>query len=196
MRVAFPTNNQKTISKHIGLTKGFLIVDTNSGERFYIENPVMKKIQEEHIKLDGDCGEHGLGTGRVIPPLLKEAGVELFVGREFGEGMLGNLEYFGINTFVTDEKEIETVLSQLKESLMNSLEQNRTDNTQTYTYARGRGLGQGRGFGFDRRRGFGRRAGFEHGCGRGYGRHDVRGHGFGRGRGSGYGFGFRRGWEE
>jgi len=107
MKIAFPTNNQKTIAEHIGLSKGFLIVDTDTNEKIYLENPVMKEVQEKHIKLNGDCGEHGLGTGRVVPPMLKEEGVEMFVAREFGEGMLGNLEYVGIKTLVTDEKDID-----------------------------------------------------------------------------------------
>jgi len=46
MRVAFPTNDQKTLAKHIGLCKGFLIIDTDTGEKFYIENPVLKTIKE------------------------------------------------------------------------------------------------------------------------------------------------------
>jgi len=191
MKIAFPTNNQKTIAQHIGLAKGFLIVDTNTGEKFYIENPVMKRIQEEHIKLNGDCGEHGLGTGRVVPPLLKEAGVGLFLAKEFGEGMLGNLEYEGIKTLVTDEKDIDTVLSQLKESLMSNLEQNRVNNRNFgYGYGRGRGLGRGQGIG--RGLGFGRGQGLSRGMGRGF----SRGAGFGRGRGNGGRFGFRGGWED
>jgi len=151
----------------------------------------MKKIQEEHIKLNGDCGEHGLGTGRVVPPLLKEAGVELFMAKEFGEGMLGNLEYEGIKTLVTDEKDIDTVLSQLKESLMSNLEQNRVNNRNFgYGYGRGRGLGRGQGIG--RGLGFGRGQGLSRGMGRGF----SRGAGFGRGRGNGGRFGFRGGWED
>ena len=191
MKIAFPTNNQKTIAGHIGLAKGFLIIDTNTGEKFYIENPIMKKIQEEHIKLNGDCGEHGLGTGRVVPPLLKEAGVELFLAKEFGEGMLGNLEYEGIKTLVTDEKDIDTVLSQLKELLSGNLEQNRVNNRNFgYGYGRGRGLGRGQGIG--RGLGFGRGQGLSRGMGWGFGRRA----GFGRGRGNGGRFGFRGGWED
>ena len=38
MRVAFPTNNQKTISKHVGLTKGFLIVKKTKIKNFKFEN--------------------------------------------------------------------------------------------------------------------------------------------------------------
>ena len=158
MRVAFPTNNQKTIAKHVGLTKGFLIVDTTTNEKFYIENPVMKRIQEEHIKLNGNCGEHGLGAGRVVPVLLKEAGVNVFVAKELGEGMLGNLEYEGIKTIITDTNEIDTFLSQYKDSLINT--------NDTYTGIR-RDFHYGRGKGFGR---FGCRGNFGRGYGRGLGR--------------------------
>ena len=159
MRVAFPTNNQKTISRHIGLTKGFLIVDTTTNEKFYIENPVMKRIQEEHIKLNGECGEHGLGTGRVIPPLLKKAGVDIFVAKEVGEGMLGNLEYEDIKTIITDTNEIDTFLSQYKDSLINT-NINYTRFRRDFHCGRGRGFsrrenfGRGNGRGLRRRRGF------------------------------------------
>jgi len=166
MKIAFPTNNEKTIASHIGLCKGFLIIDTETGEKFYIDNPVLKTIKEEHIDLKGTKeGERGLGTGRVIPPLLKEAGVDVFVSNEFGEGMKFNLEREGIIPYLTDEKNIEDVLNQIKEDDMRRF---------------------GRGYGFRREA----EEAFERGYGYG------RGYGFGRGMGYGRGFGFRRGWED
>ena len=165
MRVAFPTNNQKTIASHIGLAKGFLIIDTNTGEKFYIENPVLKKIHEENINLkDLPEGQRGLGTGRVIPPLLAEAGVNVLIARDFGEGMLRNLAYEGIEAIETDEKEIDTVLNQLNENI--NLKRPTINEDEFYGYGRrmgfgygrgfGRGLGRGRGLGFGRRMGYGR----------------------------------------
>ena len=194
MRIAFPTNNQKTLSPHIGLEKGFLVIDTNTNERFYITNPVMEKIQEEHLNLkDLPEGNRGFGTGRIIPPLLREADVDVLVADEFGEGMVRNLEAEGIAFYETDKKDIEEILNDIKEGNM------RTDfNSREYGFDRGYGYGRGRGYGY----GFGRRQGFGRGFGRGYGR----GAGFGRGRGEGFGcgfrrgygrgFGFRRGWED
>jgi predicted Fe-Mo cluster-binding NifX family protein len=165
MRVAFPTNNQKTIASHIGLAKGFLIIDTNTGEKFYIENPVLKKIHEENINLkDLPEGQRGLGTGRVIPPLLAEAGVNVLIARDFGEGMLRNLAYESIEAIETDEKEIDTVLNQLNENI--NLKRAAINEDEFYGYGRrmgfgygrgfGRGLGRGRSFGFGRRMGYGR----------------------------------------
>ena len=167
MKIAFPTNNQKTIANHIGLAKGFLIVDTNTGERFYIENPVLERIHEEGIELKNTReGQRGLGIGRVIPPLLAEAGVDVLVARDFGEGMVRNLALEGIKAYETENKDIEEVLNNLEEEIR---EIKFNENEFGYGYGRRfkRGLGHGRGLGYGRGRGYGRRfkRGFGYGCG-------------------------------
>ena len=197
MRIAIPTNNKKTLSPHIGLCKGFLVIDTNTNEQFYITNPVMEKIQEEHINLkDLPEGSRGFGTGRIIPPLLAEAGVDVLVSDEFGEGMIRNLEAEGIGYVITDKKNIDEIINDIKEGEMNT-----QYNSEAFDFprraSRGYGFGRGQGFGFGRGQGFGRRAGL--GRGQGFGRR--RGFGFGRGQGFGFGRGqgfgrFGRGWED
>ena len=182
MRVAFPSNNQQTIASHIGLAKGFLIIDTNTDEKFYIENPIMKRIQEEHIDLKNtEEGHRGLGTGRVIPPLLKEAGVDVLVAKDFGEAMVKNFEFEGIRAYETDKKDINEVLNQIKEDNMREVTR---FNERDFDRGYGRGLGYARGYG----RGFGR--GYRRGFGYG------RGQEFGRDRGFGRGMGFGRKWED
>ena len=185
MRVAFPTNNQQTIASHIGLAKGFLIVDTDTNERFYIENPVLKRIKEEHINLKNtNEGQRGLGTGRVIPPLLKEAGVDVLISQDFGEGMVKNLEFEGIKAIETENKNIEEILNEIKEDEMKEITKFEGTNGE---FSRGMGYGRchGEGRGFGRRgnggRGFGHKRNFRH-----------RGHGEGRG----FGRGFGRKWED
>ena len=108
MRIAFPTNNQKTINEKIGFSKYILIIDTDTNEKALIENPVF----EEARNLDKvrDCGENGLETGKILPPLLKKYNVKKFYGLKFGEGMLDNLEVYGITPVITDKKEIEANL--------------------------------------------------------------------------------------
>jgi len=167
MRVAFPTNNQKTLASHIGLCKGFLIIDTDTKEKFYIENPVLKTIKEEHIDLKHTTeGQRGLGTGRVIPPLLKEAGVDILVSNEFGEGMKMNLQREGIIPYLTNEKNIEEILYQLKEEDMREFDRNYINELEE-NFERGFGFGRGYGRGYGRRKyGFG----FRRGYGRGFGR--------------------------
>ncbi|QCI28280.1 NifB/NifX family molybdenum-iron cluster-binding protein [Caminibacter pacificus] len=179
MRVAFPTNNQKTVANHIGLAKGFLIIDTNTGEKYYIDNPVLKKINEEHIDLkELPEGQRGLGTGRILPALLKEAGVDVLVARDFGEGMIRNLEFEGIRPLLTEEKDIQAVLNDIDSLKEPEIEEDYYPRgvgySRRYAYGFGYGRGYGRGMGFGR--GFGRGQGF------GYGR---RGRGFGRGLGFG-----------
>ena len=179
MVVAFPTNNQTTIANHIGLAKGFLIVDTNKNEKFYIQNPVMQRIKEEHIDLKNtEEGQRGLGTGRVIPPLLAKAGVDVLVARDFGEGMIRNLEDFGIRAYETDKKNIEEVLNLIKENNMKEIT------------------------GFDENeRGYGRGFGFRRGFGRGFRRDFAdkrcfRKNRFRKSQGRGLGRGFGRRWED
>jgi len=182
MKIAFPTNNKKTVSPHIGLAKGFLIVDTDTGEEFYISNPVMERIQKEHINLKNmPEGERGLGTGRTVPPMLAEAGVDILVSDEFGEGMLRNLEAEGIMPYVSDKKNIVDIIEELKNIPKTAAGEKFESDYFNYPE---------RGFGFGRR-------GFKHGFGgswrRGFG---GRGFGYARGGGRFGGFGRRRGWED
>jgi len=187
MKVAFPSNNQQTIASHIGLAKGFLIIDTDTNEKFYIENPVLKKIQEEHINLKNtNEGQRGLGTGRVIPPLLKEAGVDVLISNDFGEGMVKNLEFEGIKAIETENKNIEEILNQIKEDEMKEIT-NINDTHREF----GRGMGYGRGHCHKEGRGFGRRCN----DGRGFGHKRNFGH-KGQGLGRGFNRGFGRKWED
>ena len=151
MRVAFPTNNQKTISNHIGLAKGFLIVDTDSNERFFIENPVLKEIKDNNLNEEG---HRGLGTGRIVPILFKKAGVDVFVSREFGEGMMFNLQREGIIPFHTELKNINEALEEIKNS-DNKKILNQDDYVSEFGYRRGFGYGRGLGYSRGFRKGFG-----------------------------------------
>ncbi|WP_456471095.1 NifB/NifX family molybdenum-iron cluster-binding protein [Caminibacter sp.] len=119
MKVVFPTNDQKNIAPKIGLAKGFLIIDTQTDLKKFIENERIKKIINKKEKLSGECGEHGLGIGQFLPKKLKELNVELFVAKFFGEGMLGNLDLYKIKTYITDKKDIKKVLEEIKEKYGN-----------------------------------------------------------------------------
>ena len=108
MRVAFPTNNQKTINEKIGFSKYILIIEIETNEKILLENPVFEEAKK--LGKPRDCGENGLETGKILPPLLKKYNVKKFYGLKFGEGMLDNLEIYGITPIVTDKKEIEANL--------------------------------------------------------------------------------------
>ena len=151
MKIAIPTNNKKRLASHIGLAKGFLIVDTETNEEIFVPNPILDLIKEENINLKNlPQNNRGLGVGRIIPPLLKELGVEAIVSHEFGEGMLMNLEYEGIKAFITDKKDINEILSSDLEEV--EIVENRAFSRGFNRFGR-----FNRGYGFRRGRGFRRR---------------------------------------
>jgi predicted Fe-Mo cluster-binding NifX family protein len=117
MKIAVPTNDKKAVAPKIGVARGFLIIDLDTGEQSYLENEVVKEAIKHHKSLKGDCGEKGLGTGQVIPKKLKEMGVDVFVAKFFGEGMIGNLEYYDIKTITTKKHTIDEVVEEIKKGL-------------------------------------------------------------------------------
>jgi predicted Fe-Mo cluster-binding NifX family protein len=114
MKIAIPTNDKKTIAPKIGVARGFLIIDLDTNEKEFLENETVIKAIKEGKSLKGDCGEKGLGTGQVIPKKLKEMGVDAFIAKFFGEGMIGNLDYYGIKAITTKKHKIEEIMEELK----------------------------------------------------------------------------------
>jgi len=106
MKIAFPTSNEKTICDYIPFCKFFLIYDTEKKEKKLINNPMFEIVKEKHIK-KRDCGENALHTGEILPPFLKEHGVDMIVSKTLGEGMLDNLEIYNIKYRLTDDTDIE-----------------------------------------------------------------------------------------
>ncbi len=114
MKIAIPTNDNNTLAPKIGVARGFLIIDLNNNKKEYLENETVIKAIKEKKSLKGNCGEKGLGTGQIIPKKLKEKGVDIFIAKFFGEGMIGNLEYYGIKTITTKKHKIEEIIKDLK----------------------------------------------------------------------------------
>ncbi|WP_026939613.1 NifB/NifX family molybdenum-iron cluster-binding protein [Hippea alviniae] len=113
MKVAFPTNNLKKIASHTALSKYLAIVDIGNGEimeRVAVKNPIPEMVKDG---MGSEETGRGLGAGRIIPAILSDYGVELFVARDIGEGMRMNLEYAGISVLETEEKEIEKIIESL-----------------------------------------------------------------------------------
>ncbi|MEA3418560.1 MAG: NifB/NifX family molybdenum-iron cluster-binding protein [Campylobacterota bacterium] len=173
MKVAFPTNKGEKITRHASFCQSFLIVDTKTGEREIVDNPLKTEAKAVGAKRDKSAGRH-LGSGRIISVLLAEIGVELYVYLEAEDNFLSHLQREGINIYATQEKQIDLVIKEIleKENMMNE-EREYTDF--------GRGMGQGRGFGRRAGRGFGKGAGM----GQGNGRRGGAGRGLGRGAGIG-----------
>jgi len=116
MKIALPTNDERTLAPKIGLAREYLIIDLDTLKREKIYNETLLELIKKHRKLHGDCGEHGLGIGQVLPKMLKEKGVDMFVARFFGEGMLGNLDLYKIKTHVTQKRNIDEIIKEIKEN--------------------------------------------------------------------------------
>ncbi|MCD6654296.1 MAG: NifB/NifX family molybdenum-iron cluster-binding protein [Sulfurovum sp.] len=148
MRAAFPTNNEETIAKHIGLCKKIVIYE-NEKKVEVIENPILKMVKEENLPM-AKAGERHFGTGRILSKFLSEKGVDMFVAAQFySQGLKQNLEYLGIVPYETQEKDIEAALSILGEKSMftNNDERGKEMYTKRGLGAmkgRGRGIGLGR----------------------------------------------------
>ncbi|MDQ1324999.1 MAG: hypothetical protein QG564_123 [Campylobacterota bacterium] len=152
MRVAFPTNNEETIAKHIGLCKKIVIYE--NGEKVeVIENPILKMVKEENLPI-AKAGERHFGTGRILSQFLSEKDVDMLASVEFySPGLKQNLERLGIAPYETQERDIKKVLHMLSEKGMFA-SNNKNDERGEEMYAKkglsamqGRGMGRGRGMG-------------------------------------------------
>lgn len=213
MKIAFPTNKGEKIARHASFCQSFLIVDTKTGEREIVDNPLKAKAKTAGVIRDKSAGRH-LGSGRIISVLLADAGVDLYVYLEAEDNFLFHLQREGMDIYETQEKIIKTFLEEIK------IKENEMDQIQENGFSGfGRGIGQGRGFrrragwGFDKGARMGEGIGRTSGAGRGFGRgagmrqragiagyfdqdienNSVSGQGRGFGRGMGRGFGNRSG---
>ena len=109
MRVAVPTSDGKNISKHVALSKFFYIYEDGK-EVEKIKNPLIENLKESTVFLHTHKGR-GLGAGRIIPSLIAQKGVSVFLAREIGDGMRANMQRVGIKCIETQEKAIEQALA-------------------------------------------------------------------------------------
>jgi len=116
MKVAFPTNNGEKIARHASLCKSFLIVDTDTGERVTVTNPLKEEGVAPHRGEHGKDGEKlHRGTGRIVPELLAAQGCTRYVCLEAGEGLQSRLEGRGVRVSVVGDKRIDEALKHLEE---------------------------------------------------------------------------------
>lgn len=174
MRVAFPTNNEEKIAKHIGLCKK-IVIYANGEKVEVVENPIFKMVKQQNLPIAKE-GERHFGTGRILSQFLSEKSIDIFAAVEFySSGLKQNLERLAITPYETHDRDIETVLQILdKESLFIDVQRGcrrgrRVNRQRGSAMIQGRSeeknqkIGLGRGQGVNRRRDQGR------GLGRGAG---------------------------
>jgi len=118
MKVAFATNNGTTVAKHIGLAKKIVFYQFPEGDLIEVfENPVMKKIKDEGIKLDKEShGNRHLGVGHIVPAFLKQNNVDAFVTYAFGKGVKDHLLALKIMPVVPQSHNIEEIVGMIKKN--------------------------------------------------------------------------------
>ncbi len=119
MKIAIVTNNGKTVSHHIALSKSIAFYELPDGKLVeMVDNPVRQRIKTEHIKLGKKPPEgRRLGTGQIIPALLAEKGADIFVAADIGQGMKNNLLRLGIRPVISGTDNIDEILEAFKEEL-------------------------------------------------------------------------------
>ncbi len=208
MKIAFPTNRGDKIAKHSSFCRSFLIIDTETQERTMLANPVKQMTEAAQKSSDRENGRR-LGTGRIVPALLADVGVNIYVCFEAEEKFIAHLQQSGITVYTTQERQIESALQVAveKREETDGLHPDRLEGHGRRGFGRRRGMRQdenrGSGMGQGRRegRGFGQDAGQNErqGRGMGQGRRHERGLAQGAGqnerqrRGMGQGQGRRRG---
>jgi len=152
MRVAFPTNNEQTIAKHIGLCKKIVIYE-NEKRVEVIENPILKMVKQQNLPIS-KAGERHFGTGRILSQFLSEKNIDIFAAVEFySQGLKQNLEQLAITAYEAQEKDIETVLNILSKKDMFTNNDERGEEMYTkrgLSAMQGRGIRKGRGMGLGR----------------------------------------------
>ena len=118
MKIAFITDDGIDIAKHIGLAKQIAFYQFPEGNLIEIvENPIMKKIKEEGIVLDGSRdGQRHLHVAHIIPTFLKRNNIDIFVTYEFGKGVKDNLLELGITPMVPQNHNIIDVVNMIKKN--------------------------------------------------------------------------------
>ncbi len=194
MKIAVVTNNERTVANHIGICKKIAIYE--DGEKIeVVNNPAMEDVKNSNLTLGNERERH-LGTGSVLPQFLANKDVSVLIATEFRSQVLEqNLQRFGVLPYITEERDIETVLKNFnEEDVMRGFNRGFGQAQGTLPGVAGLGRGAGRGFGQAQGAvpgvaGLGRGQGGT-GRGQGAGAGRGRGAGMGRGRGAGQGRGF------
>jgi predicted Fe-Mo cluster-binding NifX family protein len=147
MKVAFPTNRGEKIAKHSSFCQSFLIVDTQSGARYTVANPIRDAAERAEAKT-----ERRMKKGRTVAALLAEAGAEACVCVEAKAPFAQRLAEQGIALYIAEERQVGRALEALKAEEITRLEpEHRGDEACRSGYGRegnrhgagGRGAGQG-----------------------------------------------------
>lgn len=98
LNIAMPSDDGKTLSNRFQSARYFVLIewdDLSSKVVSIYENPIYLQLISSGVEPKSDEEAKGLGAGRFIPPLLKDAAIVYAI--EIGEGMVRNIEGLGLS---------------------------------------------------------------------------------------------------
>lgn len=110
--LAFATDDRMTLAENVILAKYFALAHIKEKKVVYItfvDNPIAAAVERKGEPYKGDG--RGLGAGRIIPPLLKDA--HRFIARSIGDGLRRNIEGSGVPVTTTELTHIDEIIQTL-----------------------------------------------------------------------------------
>lgn len=118
LRVIFPSDDGKTLSGRFHSAQYFVSIIWNELEvvmEATIKNPIYEQILASGVVPASDEQAKGLGAGRLIPPLLKDA--TIVCALQMGEGMERNIEGMGPSVQILPKSAQGELLSDIVETV-------------------------------------------------------------------------------
>jgi predicted Fe-Mo cluster-binding NifX family protein len=116
MKIAIVTDDGRTVSKHFGRAKEFLVVTIDNG--IVIERKLREKLHHEHFSHEehdhhehGAQGSSGAGHQKHVSMVEAISDCEVLIGGGMGRGAYLSLEQLNIRPIVTDQDDINLVIT-------------------------------------------------------------------------------------
>ena len=106
MKIAIASDDGRTITRHFGRTKGFVIVDVEADRNFkteFIPNTFTHHATEGHAH-----GQHGHSHAGILKAL---DGCGVVISRGMGRRLYEDLEHAGKQAFITSAEDVEQAIN-------------------------------------------------------------------------------------
>lgn len=116
IKIAIPTNDGKTISRHFGQAKAFLVVTLDNGE---ITDQELRELPDvgDHAHHHDHNHDHHHGMGGNPAHMTKFnyiSDCQFLIGGGMGQPAVQRLNSMGIQVAMTDQKNIADLLAEIK----------------------------------------------------------------------------------
>jgi predicted Fe-Mo cluster-binding NifX family protein len=108
MRIAMPSDDQRTLARHIGRCGGFVVVEAVDGA--VVRREWRPNVFTSHARGEDHGSGHQRGEGRHTRVLAALADCQMLVARGMGQSIHDDLCAAGIEAYTTDLADVEAVL--------------------------------------------------------------------------------------